>query len=121
MRALLVVIALAGCAREEPQAADACEQANMLLERCGVTLPVVQNGACIGASRIVARCVSRHASNCEELAELPRKLDLCIEDEVDAGDSLLPELPVAPPADAAPDSITDSKTDSALDAVETKE
>ncbi|GAC1356601.1 MAG: hypothetical protein NVSMB47_10040 [Polyangiales bacterium] len=92
------------CAAEPTVATDVCAQANDVFLRCGVSLPLVQTAACTGAAKTIARCVVDHARECEELAGLTRRLDLCAEDLLDGGDEIgAPDLPVPPPADSGHD------------------
>lgn len=76
----------AACAPEEPVPADVCAQATQVFTRCGVTLPLLADRPCTGATRAVARCVAAHAKNCEDLANLTQRLDACVAEELDGGD-----------------------------------
>lgn len=104
---LVASVALAsawGCIQEPPPSGDDCEQARAVFTKCGVTLPLLTGGACTGMQRIVARCVARHATTCDELSTLLGRVDACAADELDGGD--LPpvsDLPVPPAVDAGAD------------------
>ena len=95
---VLCVIALGvACSSGEPPAADVCGQAKQRFASCGTSIPLLGEGTCSGTSRIVARCVVDHAHDCEELATLFSRIDACVADMLDGGDSLLPpatDLPV---------------------------
>ncbi len=79
-----------GCNADEPAAADVCEKAMNVFTRCGVTLPILSGSACTGVTRAIGRCIANHATNCEELASLQGRLDACVQDELDAGETFLP-------------------------------
>ena len=97
--ALLLLLASWGCATEDAPAADVCAQAMNVFTKCGVTLPLLSEGACIGTARAVARCVANHANTCEELASLTQRIDACVADELDGGEILPPaeDLPLPAP------------------------
>lgn len=118
MRSLLITLALAAtgalvaCSATAP-AADICAEATNRFNSCGTSLPLLSDGPCSGTTKIVARCVVNHARDCDELGTLFGRLDECIADTLDGGDSLLPpatDLPVSTrdggpasePADAGP-------------------
>lgn len=116
MRRLLLLVPLAmtallhaACGGEEPAPADVCAEAKNLFASCGTSLPLLSDGPCSGPTRIVARCVVDHAADCEELATLFVRIDACLADMLDGGDSLLPpatDLPV-PPRDSGHDARND--------------
>jgi hypothetical protein len=84
------------CARPAPPAgADACERARFLFGTCGVTVPALVGGDCAGTDLAFASCVVDHASDCDELAALVRRLDACADD---AGERLPPGDPLEAPA-----------------------
>ena len=85
------------CGPTEPRAGDVCAEAKHRFASCGTSLPLLSDGACSGTTRIIARCVADHAHDCEELATLFTRIDSCVADMLDGGDSLLPpatDLPV---------------------------
>ena len=104
---LLGVAALAlaaGCNEEPPPMGDECQQARAVFTKCGVTVPLLNEGACIGVARMVSRCVAHHATTCDELSTLLGRIDQCAADELDGGDlAPVSDLPVPPPADAGVD------------------
>lgn len=88
---------LPACGPADPPAADVCAEARHRFASCGTSLPVLSDGPCTGTTRIVARCVADHAHDCDELATLFTRIDACVADLLDGGDSLLPpatDLPV---------------------------
>jgi hypothetical protein len=107
---LLLVALLAACA--PPLEGDSCERAAGFLHGCGVSLPLLADGPCVGARLEVADCVLENADDCRQAAELPAHIDDCISDLGDQ-DPDLPELPPSgqtPPArqpEADPDSCAD--------------
>ena len=128
---LLALSAIAACSGGELPASDVCGQAKDRFAACGTSLPLLTDGPCSGTTRIVARCVVDHAKDCDELATLFGRIDACVADMLDGGDSLLPpasDLPVpgrdgglldaardatvAPPRDASVDApVLDSGVD----------
>lgn len=119
MKSLVIALALAlagalvACSTAAPAAADVCAEATNRFNSCGTSLPLLTDGPCSGTTKIVARCVVNHAHDCDELATLFGRLDACVADMLDGGDSLLPPAsdlpvpsrdggPVAEPADAGP-------------------
>jgi hypothetical protein len=93
-----------GCATQDPPADDVCQQANDLFARCGVTLPILANTPCTGIVHDVADCITKHASNCDDLASIETKLGECAADAFDGGAFIPNENASAPPVedDAAP-------------------
>ncbi len=100
----------AACAPEEPVPADVCAQATQVFTRCGVTLPLLADRPCTGATQAVARCVAAHAKNCEDLANLTQRLDACVAEELDGGD-LTPaeDLPFPTFGEAGADAAIDAR------------
>jgi hypothetical protein len=94
-----------GCTQEPLAAGDECQQARAVFTKCGVTVPLLSDGACTGVARMVARCVAHHATTCDELSSLVGRIDACAADELDGGD-LTPvgDLPVPRPTDAGTES-----------------
>ena len=91
------VAALVACSSSEPPAGDVCAEAKVRFESCGTSLPLLGDGPCAGSPRIVARCVVDRAHDCDELATLFSRIDACVADMLDGGDTLLPpatDLPV---------------------------
>lgn len=109
LAAPLGALVFPACAPEEPVPADVCAQATQVFTRCGVTLPLLADRPCTGATRAVARCVAAHASNCEDLADLTQRLDACVAEELDGGD-LTPaeDLSFPPFREAGSDAVTDA-------------
>ena len=116
MRSLVIVLALAAtgaliaCSTTEP-AADVCAEATQRFNSCGTSLPLLSDGPCSGTTKIVARCVVNHARDCDELGTLFGRLDQCVADMLDGGDSLLPpatDLPVGSRDGGPVDEPTDS-------------
>jgi len=96
--ALAFAAALGACSTGSPVAADVCAEATHRFNACGTSLPLLSDGPCSGTTKIVARCVVSHAHDCDELATLFGRLDACVADMLDGGDSLLPpatDLPVS--------------------------
>ena len=92
----------AGCNEEPAPVGDECQQARAVFTKCGVTVPLLSEGACIGVARMVSRCVAHHATTCDELSTLLGRIDMCAADELDGGDlAPVSDLPVAPPVDAS--------------------
>lgn len=133
---LAVLASVAACELgEPPPAGDVCAEAKNRFASCGASLPLLSDGPCTGTTRIVARCVAAHAHDCDELATLFTRIDSCVADMLDGGDSLLPpatDLPVpgrdggkhddaghdsgaSPPRDAGLDVLT-AGSDSGVDA-----
>jgi hypothetical protein len=107
--AVALVAASAACSGGEAPAADVCGDAKQRFASCGTNVPLLGEGACSGTSRIVARCVVDHAHDCEELATLFGRIDACVADMLDGGDSLLPpatDLPVPARDDGGHDAAT---------------
>jgi hypothetical protein len=63
---------------------NTCEQASLLLHRCGVSMPLLE-GPCVGARIGAAECVLEHAQDCTGVATLAEHVDECL---VDYGESL---------------------------------
>jgi len=96
--ALLGCAVVVACSTSAPVAGDVCAEATNRFHSCGTSLPLFSDGPCSGTTRIVARCVVDHAHDCDELATLFGRLDACVADMLDGGDSLLPpatDLPVS--------------------------
>jgi hypothetical protein len=113
---LALVAAFAACSGAEAPASDVCGQAKQRFASCGTSVPLLGEGTCSGTSRIVARCVVDHAHDCEELATLFGRIDACVADMLDGGDSLLPpatDLPVPARDDGGRDAATDAAVDAA--------
>lgn len=92
-----LVASLPGCSSGLPPAADVCGEAKNRFSSCGTSLPLLSEGPCSGTTRIVARCVVDHAHDCDELSTLFGRIDACVADMLDGGDSFLPpatDLPV---------------------------
>jgi hypothetical protein len=109
---LASVAVFAACSGAEAPAADVCGQAKQRFASCGTSVPLLGEGTCSGTSRIIARCVVDHARDCEELATLFGRIDACVADMLDGGDSLLPpatDLPVPPRDDAGQDAKADAE------------
>ncbi len=109
----LVVVLLAGgaggCAEEPLPTGDDCQQARAVFTKCGVSLPILTDGACTGMQRVVARCVAHHATTCDDLSTLLGRIDVCAADALDGGDlAPVSDLPVPPPADAGADTALDA-------------
>ena len=90
MRRLLLALAFAGCT--PPGGGDVCDRALVFLHDCGVSLPLLADGPCVGLRLEVADCVLEYASDCREAAELPAHYEDCVSDLGDE-DPELPELP----------------------------
>lgn len=106
---LCAFVPATGCADEQMPAGDECAQARAVFTKCGVTVPLLEEGACTGVQRMVARCVAHHGSTCEDLSTLLGRIDVCAADELDGGDlAPVADLPVPPPRDAATDSALDA-------------
>jgi hypothetical protein len=97
----LSFVALPFACTETPRAEDVCGEAQLLFQECGATLPMLTEGPCTATRRAVARCVTTHASNCEELAALPRRIDGWCASEIDGGAIELPPgaIPSSPARD----------------------
>jgi hypothetical protein len=94
-RALAFVLLVAGCA---PQVeGDSCQRAAGFLHECGVSLPLLADGPCVGVRLEVADCVLAFSEDCRQAAELPAHMEDCL---ADLGDDDLPELP--PPGEPPP-------------------
>ncbi|MEZ4239696.1 MAG: hypothetical protein R3F59_26780 [Myxococcota bacterium] len=78
------VLGLAGCLPADDR--NVCEQAGLLLQRCGVSMPLVSEGPCVGARIAAAECVLEHVSDCSGLVTLPERIDGCLLDYVDDRD-----------------------------------
>lgn len=95
----------AACWEELPADADVCLRAKTRIATCGATVPLLDDGPCLGTKKVFSQCVADHAKTCTELATLVTRLDECMNDLLDGGDSLLPaptDLPL-PPRDASAD------------------
>jgi hypothetical protein len=118
-RALVAAVAAAvgvagtwGCMEDPAVGGDECAQAKAVFTRCGVALPILEGAACTGMQRVVARCIARHATTCDDLSTLLGRIDVCAADELDGGDlPPLTDLPLPPPGDAAADSALDAPLD----------
>lgn len=108
--------ALSACWEELPADADVCLRAKTRIATCGASVPLLDDGPCLGTKKVFSQCVADHAKTCTELATLVTRLDECMNDLLDGGDSLLPaptDLPL-PPRDASADATEgDSLSDSA--------
>jgi hypothetical protein len=108
---LLALLPLLACSSGAAPAADVCAEAKNRFAACGTSLPLLSDGPCTGTTRIVARCVVDHAHDCDELATLFARIDACVADMLDGGDSLLPpatDLPVPLRDGGTPDARTDA-------------
>ncbi len=65
----------AGCLPVDDR--NTCEQAELLLHRCGVQMALL-DGPCVGARIGAAECVLEHASDCTEVATLGEHVDECL-------------------------------------------
>lgn len=111
----------AACWGELPADADVCTRAKTRISTCGASVPVFDDGPCTGTNKLFAQCVANHAKTCTELATLITRVDECMADLLDGGDTLLPppvDLPVAPrdaavdgePRDSGPAPVRDASS-----------
>ena len=56
---------------------DLCYEAQMAVQACGVTLPLLADGPCNGFRRTMAQCITDQSGSCDALAELTRRPDRC--------------------------------------------
>ncbi len=94
--ALATVVVAFACAPVDDAGGDVCEQAKAVFGRCGASLPLLTDKPCTGMTRVFARCVTRHATTCDELASLAGRIDACVADEADGGE-LAPAEDLVPP------------------------
>lgn len=79
-----------------PPADNACDEAQYAFLACGVRIPLLNDGTCVGVRLSVAECVEDHSEDCEQLLELARAPDTCLTSLLDApyedapGDPLFP-------------------------------
>jgi hypothetical protein len=103
IEALLMIATAAACSAVAPERVDVCEAARVRFSECGASLPLLTNKPCTGVTRAVSACIVHHVSNCDELASLTTRIDLCVADEADGG-----ELP--PAEDLIPPMLSDAGT-----------
>jgi hypothetical protein len=96
MRALAALLLLAGCA--PPIEGDSCQRAEGFLHDCGVSLPLLADGPCVGVRLEVAGCVLEFSDDCRQAAELPAHMEDCLDDLGDEN----PDLPELPPLGETP-------------------
>jgi hypothetical protein len=80
MRAMVLVL-LTGCLPTDDR--NVCEQAGFLLHRCGVSMPLISDGPCVGARIAASECVLEHVSDCAGLVTLYERVDQCLLDYAD--------------------------------------
>lgn len=96
MRRLLLFAAFLASCGGLPPPEDACEAAQYEFLACGVRVPLLSDGACVGVRLSAAECVQDHAGTCEDLLELARAPDTCLTELLERpfddapGDDLFP-------------------------------
>ncbi len=78
-----------------------CTDASSLLDSCGVSLPLLEDGTCSGLRQDIAQCVLEHASDCQEVALLASNTDVCTDGMITSDD--VNNIPPPPsPGDDSP-------------------
>ncbi len=97
MRAELLVVLLlaAGCGGPEAPA-TICEAAEDAFLRCGVSVPLLDDGPCAGLRYSAAECIMDHADTCLDLAKLTRRPDTCFDMLLEPPDLDEPSEPLFP-------------------------
>jgi hypothetical protein len=83
-----IAFALLFACNPDPPTGDVCEQASRIFNECGASLPTLA-GTCSATKKAIATCITMNATNCEALAGLYERLDVCVANFADGGD---PEL-----------------------------
>ena len=81
---VMIAAAASGCSYfevESPAAGNACDQARIILNACGVTLPLLADDSCGGVPRAVAECVVERGDDCDALRSL--NFDACLTDALE--------------------------------------
>jgi Bacterial pre-peptidase C-terminal domain len=95
---LLFLPILALACNEASPGDDPCARASSLLNGCGVALPLFSEGSCTAGKRALATCINANADNCDDLAALYRRPDVCLDALSDAGVDLAPPDDLGVPA-----------------------
>lgn len=83
-----------------------CNEARAFLDGCGVSLPILADGACAGLRETIALCVLESAATCREAAEISTRTDGCA-----AGLDVLGAESVPPPPRSESSPSTASRED----------
>lgn len=86
-----LALVMVACA-PEPAAGDTCAKASRIVSECGASLPALE-GECSATKRAIATCITKNGADCEALATLYQRLDVCVADLVDAGDLAQADVP----------------------------